>query len=257
MPQTYLGKAFSMTGTAAAVWLDAVTHRDIDSRRLRRDLRNVHFRSRAKIREVSLAEFCCRLCQNQLAQEAVQVPAACMDNNLGSPAYYLALAGIAKARQPSRVVEFGTFLGHGTLLLAMNAPNAQILTIDLPDEVDDLSNLNYVDQAHVRSSRQHVGQCYLGSPYERRIEALKCDSRHLRLRAHIDSADLVLVDGGHDMGCISADTENAFAVARPGTVILWDDYFWLYPDVVEYLERLSERLELVRIADTNLVAHIC
>jgi len=78
----------------------------------------------------------------------------------------------------------------------------------------------------------------------------------LRVADIVGSADLVLVDGGHDIGCITADTENALSVARPGTVILWDDYFWLYPNV-EYLERMAQRLELVRISDTNLVGHMC
>lgn len=174
----------------------------------------------------------------------------------GGPAYYLALARITAALQPKQVVEFGTFLGFAATIFAMNAPQGRILTIDLPDNAGDLSNLNNTDVEHVRSSRNRVGQCYKGTPYESRISELKTDSRELVLRSHVESADLILVDGGHDTGCVTADTKNAFAVARPGTVILWDDYFWLYPDVVGFLDGLADRHKLFRIEQTSVVGHV-
>jgi hypothetical protein len=117
-----------------------------------------------------------------------------------------------------------------------------ILTIDLPDEAGDVSNLSDVDQSHVQSSRKRVGEYYRGTACEGRIKEVKCDFRRLCLKDLITSAELLLIDGGHDMGCISADTENALSVAGPGTVILWDDYFWFYPDVIEYLNRVGGQL---------------
>jgi predicted O-methyltransferase YrrM len=252
-----LSKAFSLTGAAAAVWLKALTRRNVGSQRLRSDLRSVYFRSHAKIRELPAAAFCERFHDGGARPETLQIPVACTESVLGGPAYYLTLAAIAAARQPNQIVEFGTFLGHGTSVLAMNAPNARILTIDLPDEAGDVSNLNDVDQSHVQSSRKRVGQSYRGTACEGRIKEVKCDSRRLRLKDLITSADLLLIDGGHDMGCISADTENALSVAGPGTVILWDDYFWLYPDVIEYLNHVADRFELVRLGETGLVGHVC
>jgi predicted O-methyltransferase YrrM len=255
---TYFTKAFQLTGAAAAVWLKAVTRHNGDSRRVRTDLKNVRFRSRAKIPEERFADFCRRLPNGDDARpESLQVPLAFLESGLGGAAYYLTLASVAACRQPRQVVEFGTFLGHSALVFAMNASHAQILTIDLPDEVEDLSNLNSTDQSHALSSRERVGLCYRDTIYANRITELKCDSRKLELASKLDSADLIFIDGGHDATCIAADTENAWSVARPGTVILWDDYFWLYPDVVEYLERLAQKRELVRITETNLVACIC
>ena len=251
-------KAIALTGATAAIWAKAITHRNGDSRRLRTALKQVHFRSRARVPEEPIAAFCQRFSRaGEGVPEVLHVPWTCLESSLGGPAYYLALAAIAACRQPRRVVEFGTFLGHSALIFAMNAPNAQILTLDLPDDVDDISNLNETDQSHVRSSRALVGQCYRGTPYARRIEEMKCDSRQLQLKSVMQSADLAFIDGGHDLSCITADTKNALAVATPGTVILWDDYFWLYPDVVEYLEHLGQRLDLVRISDTNIVGHVC
>jgi predicted O-methyltransferase YrrM len=258
LPKSNVSKAVSFTGAAAGVWLKAVAHRNGHSQRLRNEIKNISFRSRAAIREESLAEFCGRFAAAGTTRpEALNVPLTCLENSLGGSAYYLTLAAIAAVRQPRQIVEFGTFLGHSALIFAMNVPDARILTFDLPDEVDDLSNLNETDQSHVRSSRERVGQVYRGTTFARRITEFKCDSRTLRLAGTIEWAELVFIDGGHDLSCISADTENALSVAPPGAVILWDDYFWLYPDVVEYLERLAQRLELVRIADTNLVGYVC
>ena len=257
LPKSDVSKAVSLTGATAGVWLKAVIHRNGDSRRLRTEIKNISFRSRAAIREEPLVEFCARFAASRnIRPETLHVPMTCLENSLGGTAYYLTLATVAAVRQPRQIVEFGTFLGHSALIFAMNAPAANILTLDLPDEVDDLSNLNETDQSHVRSSRERVGQCYRGTEYAARITELKCDSRTFRLAPAVDSADLIFIDGGHDLSCITADTENALSVAPPGAVILWDDYFWLYPDVVEYLERLAGRLDLVRIADTNLVGHV-
>lgn len=106
----------------------------------------------------------------------------------------------------------------------------------------------------VDRSRTGVGRYYKGKPYENRISELRCDSRYLDLRAHITSVDLCLVDGGHSYECIVADTQNAFRVVAPGGVIVWDDYFWQYPDVVRYLNELSARgRSLMKIRGTHLV----
>ena len=257
-PNNNVSKALSLTGATAGVWLKAVTHRNGDSRRLRTEIKNISFRSRAAIREEPLTEFCERFAGAGAGRpETLQVPLTCLASTIGGPAYYLSLATIAAVRHPRQIVEFGTFLGHSALIFAMNAPNASILTLDLPDKTEGLSNLNETDQLHVRSSRERVGQCYRGTKYARRITEVKCDSRKFQLARVIEWADMIFIDGGHDLSCITADTENALSVAPPGAVILWDDYFWLYPDVVEYLERLARRLDLVRIADTNLVGHVC
>ena len=167
--QTDLGKAFSMTGAAAAIWWKAITRRNGNSRKLRTELKNVRFRSHAKIREEQLAEFCQRFRKDRdLRLDAYQVPATCLENSLGGPAYYLSLAAVAASLQPRQIVEFGTFLGHGALVFAMNAPNARILTIDLPDEVDGLSNLNRTDQSHVHSSSETGGANAIEAPHVNR-----------------------------------------------------------------------------------------
>jgi len=67
-----------------------------------------------------------------------------------------------------RSLPTGTAIRGGALVFAMNAPNAGILTIDPPDEVDDLSNLNRTDQSHVHSSSETGGANAIEAPHVNR-----------------------------------------------------------------------------------------
>src|SRR6516164_3711193 len=175
-----IGKAASLTGAACSIWFEAVTRRNGESRSVRSALRLAHFNAHARIREAPVGSLCERIRKlNGTAPDALRIPAVCIDSGLGTSAFYVALAAVAAARRPRQIVEFGTFLGHGALVLAANAPEALVLTIDLPDTAGDLSNLNNTDQEHVRNSRNRVGQAYRGAECEPRITELKCDSRKL------------------------------------------------------------------------------
>jgi hypothetical protein len=187
--------------------------------------------------------------------ECLRLPFEMANDGVGSASYFHALAAICAASNPTQIVEFGTFLGIGTATMALNC-GAQILTIDLPDTSwgREIDALNQVDSGLVDQSRNRVGCYYKGKPFGDRITELRCDSRSLDLRQHITRADLCLVDGGHSHECISTDTANAFRVIGPDGIIIWDDYFWLYPEVVKYLNQLSKTVpSLVKIKGTNLV----
>jgi predicted O-methyltransferase YrrM len=175
---------------------------------------------------------------------------------VGSMGYFYVLAAICSAVKPKGIVEFGTFLGAGTLTMALNC-EAQILTIDLPDETtwNNVDTLNEVDRGLVAHRKHQTGSLYGSHPVRSRITELRCDSRSVDLGEHLSSVDLCLIDGGHSLECVRADTENALRVLSPGGIILWDDYFWLYPDVVSYVEEFSRvHAGTVRIRDTCLTA---
>lgn len=175
---------------------------------------------------------------------------------VGTISYFYALAAICSAMKPKRIVEFGTFLGAGTLTMVLNC-EAQILTVDLPDETigDNVDTLNAVDRKLVADRQDRTGSLYKLHPLEHRITELRCDSRTVDLGKHASLVDLCLVDGGHSLQCIRADTENALRVLSPGGVILWDDYFWLYPEVVSFVEEFSETHKgMSRISETGLIA---
>jgi predicted O-methyltransferase YrrM len=205
-----------------------------------------------QLRSVTLLDW---LSQFAPLPDLVTVPFEICNEGVGGPAYFHTLAAICAALRPSQIVEFGTFLGIGTSVMALNC-EAQILTIDLPDAAhgEEIETLNQADSTLVDQSRNRVGRHHRGKSFSRRITELRCDSRYLDLARHIDRADLCLIDGGHSYECVARDTENAFRVLAPGGVMIWDDYFWLYPDVVRYLNELSRTgRSMVRIKGTNLI----
>jgi predicted O-methyltransferase YrrM len=250
-------EAFRLAQQATvALYLDALNKRSfLSSQRARAAVRDGYFQPRARIPTVTLGEFLHQI--SPTIPDKVSLMAHAGLDSVGSSAYFHALASIASTLQPSSIVEFGTYLGASTLLFAMNS-SAKILTIDLPDteSAGSFDTLNSVDKGHVARSRSRIGEFYKNRPEEKQITELRCDSRSLNLTDTIQSADLVYVDGGHDTVSISADTKNGFQVLCPGGVMLWDDYFWLYPDVVSFLDKLAEERNLVHIANTYLVGHV-
>ena len=55
-------------------------------------------------------------------------------SGLGFVVPYTLLATIVSALQPKKIFETGTFRGVGTLTMALNAPESDIYTLDLPEE---------------------------------------------------------------------------------------------------------------------------
>jgi predicted O-methyltransferase YrrM len=176
---------------------------------------------------------------------------------IGNSDYFACLGMICATRSPRIVVEWGTFLGASTLTFAANTcADARIITIDLSDHAKAAETLNRTDRNLVEAARGRIGVLYKNAPYARKIQEVRADSTKLRITDITSSCDPAFVDGGHHWRCISTDTENARAIMGDGGIIIWDDYWSQYPDVVRFLNSLSEELELVRIRGTSLVATI-
>jgi predicted O-methyltransferase YrrM len=218
-----------------------------------RSLREADFYRRMKIPTVSLRELIAEIGE----ASSVSIPGPTVQTEeMGGTVGYFVIGSVARAKQPKTVVEFGTYLGVGTLTLAMNAPrDSRIFTIDLPEDFQ--SQDQAADRKFVESSRHRVGERFLCQPdFADRITQLRADSRTLRLADHVKSADLILIDGGHTYEIVKADTGNAMSVLAPDGVILWDDYAIFWEDhVVRYVDSLIEGgLKLRRIAGTGMVA---
>ena len=217
--------------------------------------RSCHFHAHARIPEKSLAELLTQIADRPVQQVVLPGPNTQL-GDVGSHTFYYTLACLVVALQPRAILEFGTYLGVGAYAMALNAPSqTQLYTIDLPDsaQASAAHSLNRIDQGHVATSRGRVGQAFLGTPQAKRIIQIRADSLQLRIEEHLSRAELILIDGGHSTPIIARDTDNAFRVLADNGVVLWDDYFHLYPDVVSYLDRLSRERTLWRISGTNFV----
>lgn len=164
----------------------------------------------------------------------------------------VAAARIVKA---SRVFEFGTYRGSTTLALALNTcACCEILTLDLPD----LESAGEIHAADAPLAAEHLSMNaldYEGTGLESKIKPLKANSRTFDGYPWKASIDLVLIDGGHDLATVRADTLNAFAMARSDkqSCILWHDYNNPeYPEISTFLNDLSRTESIYHVQETML-----
>lgn len=155
------------------------------------------------------------------------------------------------------IFEFGTYFGSTTLNLAQNTPEeGRVFTLDL-----DMDQAEVVKQhpADVQFTRTHLASKkvldFLGSPIENKIKMLSGDSTEFDFSPWESSIDLCFIDGGHDVITATCDTENALRMARKDapSCIVWHDYHnWDYPGLTQYLDELSQRLDIYHVEDTML-----
>jgi predicted O-methyltransferase YrrM len=219
--------------------------------------RELKFHSRARICSFPLAQVIARFTSQSFEQ--VSLPGPFTDlSDVGSMNVYHVLGSLVRSLRPRTILEFGTYLGVSTQTMALNAPkDCRIYTVDLPDDAspETVPKLNTLDKHHIRKSRGRVGEAFANSPTNSQIIQIRADSMKFHPEAEIKEADLVFIDGGHSLPIIQNDTANAFRVLSASGTILWDDYFHLYPDVVQFLDELQTKFPLYSIAGTNLVIY--
>jgi len=178
-------------------------------------------------------------------------------SGLGFVIPYVLLATIVSAFRPKKIFETGTFRGVAALTMALNAPEADVYTLDLPEEIStaEIETLSRGDKEWVRLSRTSTGFAFADHPAAARIHQLRGNSLTFDPPAALANTDLCFIDGGHSYECIKADTETALKILSPNGVIVWDDYTWFIDGVSQYLTKLRGPLPLHRIAGSQLVVY--
>ena len=166
------------------------------------------------------------------------------------------------AKRATTLFEFGTCTGKTTYLWARNSPpHARVTTLTLaPDEHgayvagadDDPRATGWALQ-----ESQFTRFLYTGTDVERKVTQLYGDSKAFDETPFVDSCDLIFVDGSHAYSYVVSDSRKALRMVRPGGIVLWHDYggpAWA-ADVYRALNELSEKIPLLHIAGTKLVAY--
>jgi hypothetical protein len=168
----------------------------------------------------------------------------------------------ALAKEAKRLFEFGTCTGKTAYLWARNAPeDARITTLTLAPEERTVYRFETgddpTDTDTALDESGYTTFLYSGTPVEPKIEQLFGDSKTLDVGPWADTCDLVFVDGSHAYSYVVSDSEKALRLVRPGGLVLWHDYAGPRHSAGVYraLNELAERLPLVRIAGTMLVAY--
>jgi predicted O-methyltransferase YrrM len=161
-----------------------------------------------------------------------------------------ALVELARAIEARSIFEIGTFHGTTALALAMNIPEAEIHTLDLPSGVErGVLPVFMTDSANIaaRTTRVFEGRHEAARIAEHFDDSARFDFEPFRARM-----DVVYVDGAHSFEYLANDTAAAELMVSPRGVIVWDDYWRRTPDVASYLHQRSDKT-LLRIPGTRLV----
>jgi len=160
------------------------------------------------------------------------------------------LAAICRYCAPRVIFEIGTFRGASTLVMGLNSEaGTRIYTLDLPPGEPTRFPL---DIGSIAGTPYRIGERYLGTEVEPRIQQLHGDSAVFDFSPFAGTVDLFFVDGNHAYENARSDSFQAFRSLRPGGVIVWDDYHPQYgPGVMRALHEMQNR-QIYGIAGTRL-----
>lgn len=126
----------------------------------------------------------------------------------------IVLGAVVASLKPKLAFEFGTYTGGSTLTIAANAhPDFELTTVDIGPQPK--SKIKY-----------EPGSVYRTTRFASRITQLVEDSLQFQVGDRAGKMDFIFVDANHRYDWAKNDTELAFAMLRPGGVVLWHDYTW-------------------------------
>lgn len=166
-------------------------------------------------------------------------------NGIGS-IHWILFCSISQVSSVKNILEIGTFDGETTMLLSKIFPNADIVTVDLPDD-DPIFSTSYQrdDPEYLKEFNANQESNLKNA----RIEFIKKNSFFLPAMVN-RRFDLIWIDGGHLYPEISWDICNAYHLCNPGGWIMCDDVMlnedgyrdgYVSPDSHEILEYVKDR----------------
>lgn len=148
---------------------------------------------------------------------------------------------IYRNTMPKRHLEFGTWLGKGTVF-CLEECSATVWTINrpfgesgeygfYPEEMDDAHQwakrvgINVSECGYSSDSVAFIGKSYLERNLGNRVCQIYCDSREWDSSNYPDGFfDSVLIDGGHEKAVVVSDTRKAIPLLRSGGIMMWHDF---------------------------------
>src|SRR5215475_5531411 len=153
------------------------------------------------------------------------------------PHELMILCHIVRKFQPARTIEFGTAEGRTALNLAHHAPeNGEIVTLDLPP----VPGFN------------EIGYFYWDSPLKSKIKQIFGDVGTWDPEPYRSSADVVFCDACDQLPGLAQEMALAFAVVKPGGVILRHDY-GSNEGTTKFWNQVGQHVPVRHIDGTNLL----
>jgi predicted O-methyltransferase YrrM len=129
------------------------------------------------------------------------------------------IGAVVRNADPSVCLEIGTAEGHATALMAVNAPQARIHTVNIPPE--EIHSGEGGVLTTVAFEREKIGSYYrqrnLGN-----IQQMLANTA--RWEPDIGTIDVAFVDGCHDTDFVYNDSRKVLKCMKPGSFLLWHDF---------------------------------
>lgn len=132
------------------------------------------------------------------------------------------LCHLVAARCPRKVLEIGSFRGLTTLNIAMNAPKAEIHTLDLPPNFDPAATKFEHHDTNIITER---GFYYYAAREEAaRIRQHYGDTATFNYEEIGGGVDFCLIDAAHSYQYVRNDTARSLSLMTNDGLMLWHDY---------------------------------
>jgi predicted O-methyltransferase YrrM len=145
---------------------------------------------------------------------------------------------VCRNAKAKTILEIGTATGQTTALIARNAPEATVHTVNIPPE-EIAQGGELVTRAF---SREAIGATYRaqGCTNVRQIFA-----NTATWQPDIGSIDVAFIDGCHDTEFVFNDSRKALAHMKPGSFILWHDFHPGLVDQYEWIRCVCRGVEML------------
>ncbi|MDX1413076.1 MAG: class I SAM-dependent methyltransferase [Candidatus Promineifilaceae bacterium] len=118
---------------------------------------------------------------------------------------------------PQILLEIGTSFGHGTALMARNAPNGTVYTINIsPEEIAQGGKL-----VTFAPAKDEIGKYYREQGF---TNTKQIYANTATWEPDFGPIDVAFIDGCHDADFVYSDTYKILERCIPGSLILWHDF---------------------------------
>lgn len=188
--------------------------------------------------------------------EPAQLPLTLQTNGITRLDELLALAMATRALRPAAIFEIGTFMGHATSVLILNAPvGARVYSLDLPLGTDKGGLGSQYLSSDVELVRQRkVGSFVYELGIDDRYEQLYGDSRTFDVAPYAGTIELAFIDGAHTREYVENDTLKVAAMMADRGLVFWHDYGGRgeFRALSDYLDGLASLIRIFRVPNTTL-----
>lgn len=148
------------------------------------------------------------------------------------------LATVTRNAVSDVALEIGTANGMGTLLMAVNAPKAQIFTINIePEEALTGAGGELIT---VAVQREEIGIAFR----KRKINNItQIYANTATWEPNIGTIDVAFIDGCHDTEFVYNDTKKILPFMKKGGFILWHDFNLELVDKFDWMMAVSLGIE--------------